>query len=216
MSEEVVILNMGKNLGEITEDEEVVYETRKRKNKEQDIGKNLEPLRLPEEIKIRAAEIKRMRMDVSTKRGSNLNKLIFFCVYNAYEELGITFDKIEIADICGINSKDIPKILRMFPEISTGYKAPIDDKSALYYVSNLFYITKLHKSKLQDVINLAHRILSKPQCNFEAFPENVAIGIILYYMDLNGVTYDINEIIVRYAISTINAIKKIIAVIDNS
>ncbi len=218
MGEEATIDRMDiSTIEEIEESEESaeISVVKKRRTKGQDIGKYINVLRLPEEVKIRAADIKRTRMNVPTKRGSNLNKLIFFCVYNAYEELGLKFDKHEIAELCGVNAKDICRILRMFPEISTGYKAPVDDKNPLYYIPILFDITKLHRSKLPDIISITERILYNKHYNIDAFPETVALGIILYYMDINGIPYDINEISKKYAISTITTMKKNISIIDN-
>lgn len=196
-------------------------ETRKRKlASQQDIGKYLLHLRLPEHIKIRAADIRR-KMTLPTKRCSNLDKLIFYCVYNSYIELKETFLPEELANICGVNCKDISKILRMFPSVATKYVSPIDDKSAVDYISEIFGILKtgLHPSQLPSIISLSKRIIDKAGERLDQFPENVAVAIILYYMDLNGICYNINDINImgrRVAISTISTLKKRIETIDNS
>lgn len=189
---------------------------RRRKAPQQDIGKYLTPLRLPEHIKVKAAEIRR-KMKLPMKRGNNLIKLVFYCVYNAYIEVKENFIIEDLSNICHVDSKDVSKILRMFPAVATGYSPPIDDKSALEFIPELFDAMKthLHPSHVNEICHMADRVLRKSGelLDQEKLPENIAIAMILYYMDLNGICYEVSR---TFGSSTIMGIKKIIGTVDNS
>lgn len=203
--------------GETVEEERVVEgPRRRRKMSQQDIGKYLIPLRLPEHIKSKAAEIRR-KMKLPMKRGNNLIKLIFYCVYNAYIEVKENFTIDELSNICHVDSKEVAKILRMFPAVATGYSPPIDDKCAVEFIPELFDAMKthLHPSHIKEICYMADRILSKSGelLDQDKLPENIAIAMILYYIDLNGICYEVNR---AFGTSTILTIKKTIGTIDNS
>ena len=200
----------------------------KKIRKEQDITPHINRLKLPEEVRIEAVNIKR-KMQVSGKRAGNLNKLIFFCVYCACMELDVVFTPNELARICSIDDdrKEINKVFKMFPSAVTGYSPPDDNKSPLDYVKSYFRLSKLHESELENVIELSKTILEKSK-NLESsiyskatiedeFPQNVAISLIIYYLNINGLqlNYNSNEVD-GISWSTVSGIVKRITIIDNS
>ena len=202
-------------------------EKKVRPRKEQDITAQVNQLRLPDKIKITAINVK-SKIKVSGKRGNNLNKLVFFCVYCAYMESEEVFTPEEIARICDIDDsrKELNKVFKMFPQVVTGYSPPDDNKTPLDYIKNYFKISKLHDTELEKVLQIGKSILDKSKelrsNGFavgleDQFPQSVAIGLIFYYLDLNGFAVEYNkEHADGISWSTVTGIIKRITLIDNS
>jgi len=190
-----------------------------KKIKKQDINLRLGSLKIPDHVKQRASDIKNS-MNINMKRGNNLNELIFVCIYSACLELNENINIDELINICDIKHKNISKIIKKFPSVSTGYTIPIENKSPLDYVKEYYYITKLHKSQLNDILLFCNQIIKKSEdINIQSLsddmPQNVATSLLLYYMDLKGIKYNMDIIPKFVTISSLDNIKKCIGYIDN-
>lgn len=179
------------------------------------IIKQLECINIPERIKDKAEEI-RKKMNIKTRRGANLKYLIFFCIYNAYIELDETCNILDITKLCGIQFKDINKALKAYPYVKTGYK-PIDDNNGpIQFINTFYHLTGLHLDQKSELIDLIKRIIYKsPDLDDDNSPQLVALGTMMYYLELNGIDKKIDVNLVGYSINNVIAMKKKIEQIIN-
>lgn len=197
--------------------EEVFEPTQKNQDevflkKQQDISKYLLNLKISDDIKLKATEI-RSKMSVGCKRGNNLNKLVFYCVYWAFIELNESLIIEDLANTCGINPKDVAKALNAYPSVNTGYFPPTEDKDASEYIPKYFHISRLHTLELEKILTLYRKIAAGAGILDNYKPQDVAVAMIYYYMDINGILTDSGK---TSAQSTVNLIKKKLGTLDNA
>lgn len=187
------------------------------KSNDRSILKDMENIAIPDEIKIKAEEIF-SKLNSATKRGNRRKQLVFFCIYNAYNELQYPQDPKQIAVLVGIKNSEMTKALSMFSEAQTGYKPPSVQVTALDLLPQYCVSLGLRDDAISDVLNFAKKILQiDPELN-ETFPQKVAAGILLYYATINGITVNKKEYAIMIQLSevTINSMYKQVARLDNS
>ena len=181
------------------------------------IRSDMENLPVPEDIKSRA-ELIFLRLKAVTKRGNRRKQLVFFCIYEAYKEVGTPQDPKKIASVVGIKSSEMTKALSMFSEVQTGYKSKfihVDPKDLLPgYAEQL----TLPKETIEELLKFAEEIINKDPELKEKFPQKVASGILKYYLEINGATLNMKEYakIIQLSEVTINSMYKSIVKIHNS
>lgn len=187
------------------------------KGNERSILKDMENIAVPDEIKIKAEEIFN-KLNATTKRGNRRKQLVFFCIYNAYNELGYPQDPKQIAILVGIKNSEMTKALSMCSEAQTGYKPPSVQITALDLLPQYCENLGLRDDTVPDVIEFAMKILAIDTELNETFPQKVAAGILLYYATINGIKIDKKEYAKMIQLSevTINSMYKQVARIDNS
>jgi transcription initiation factor TFIIIB Brf1 subunit/transcription initiation factor TFIIB len=187
------------------------------KTNDKSIKKDVEILDLPQEIKIKAEEIYQ-HLNQITRRGNRRKQLIFFCVIKSYEQLGIHCDPKSIAKICGIKKSEMSKSLSAFSESQTGFRSVNKYMSAIDLIPSFCEDIGLPKGIHENIQEFSNIILAKDPELKEGFPQNLAAGIIAYYMTIQGIQFDKKEYSSDVKLSDVtiqNMIKKI-AQVHNS
>lgn len=185
---------------------------------EKSIMKDMESIHVPDDIKLKAEEIF-MKLNSATKRGQRRKQLVFFCIYNAYNEIGDPQDPRHIAGLVGIKNSEMTKALSMFSEAQTGYKPPAIHVTAMDLLPKYCDSMGLSEETVKDVINFAQKILDRDPDLKETFPQKVAAGILLYYATTNGIIIKNKKEyakMIQLSEVTINNMYKYISKLDNS
>ena len=191
------------------------------KNNRITIRPDLEKLDLPVNI-VDVAEEVYIEMEAGTKRGSRRRQLIFFCAKTAYDKENIPIDPAKLADICGIKHSDISRALSMCSSIKTNYYTPLVKHHPQEYIQD--YYDELSKflnfdeDALEEVYYITEEVLESEPDLLEEKPQIVAAAILVYYLNLNGLTIEKNKYTVVFGRSdmTINKIKKKVSEAYNS
>lgn len=167
----------------------------------------------PDEVKIKANNI-HSKFNVSTKRGDRRKRMIFVCIYYAYKELNIPPDNINIARVIGIDPKTIGKAFSECAPPNTGYTPPYKSVKCVDYIPTYFHLTGLSDQNCNDAVLLGKEIIAKDKSLKDEIPQIVATGILLYFMEINGVTSDKDfpDALGKSALTLSNMKKKIEAV----
>jgi transcription initiation factor TFIIIB Brf1 subunit/transcription initiation factor TFIIB len=186
------------------------------KHSDRSITKDLETLSIPEDIKHKAVEIF-LKLNAMTKRGNKRKQLIFFCIYNAYNELGYPQDPRSIAKIAGIKNNEMTKALSSFSEAQTGYRPPDMVVTAKVYLPKYCESLNLSEETQRGVMEFADTILAKDPNLQENFPQKVAAGILLYYLTIHGINVNKKDYAKIFDLSevTVTNMYKYVAKVDN-
>lgn len=176
---------------------------------------DLEAYPFPYNVKIEANEIYK-KLNISTKKSGRKNKLLFLCVYYAYTNLKLSFDPKQIADLLCMRNKDINKAFMLMhiaeyqPE-DKFYK-PID------FMQEYGTACHLNNDGIQGVMKLSEDIWNKGSDLNRLFPQVVAAGIIMYYLDIHGINYSPSIFVplVKKAEATLIVMKNKVANVHNS
>ena len=185
--------------------------------KSRTILKDLSKYILSEEIKF-AAELIFKKMRVGIKRKNARKKLLWYCVYNAYLELGIPIAPETLAQMFDLKNTDMPKASNMYSNLQTGYEPP--EKETLPEELVPQYCSKMELSEecSDDIIDLIRRVTSNIEFPKNIVPQVTAGASIKYYMDTNGIKPSDKGLlykIIRRSEVTLTPIYDIISSIDN-
>lgn len=186
------------------------------KGSEKSILRDMDNIMIPDEIKVKAEEIFG-KLNSATKRGNRRKQLVFFCIYNAYNELLLPQDPKQIASVVGIKNSEMTKALSMFSEAQTGYQPPAIHVTAIDLLPKYCDNLGLPSDMVTDILAFAQKILNVDTELKETFPQKVAAGILLYYATTNGINLNKKEYAKMIQLSevTINSMYKYIARLDN-
>jgi len=187
------------------------------------ISPDMENIDIPEDVKARANNIFKS-LDLPTHRGKRRKFLVFFCIYSAYMELGMAKDPRWLAGLVKINPNEITKAFSLFSEVQTGYRMPNVRINPLDLIRE--YCSRLEDVQLnvEMVKKLGERVLTKstelrekPLNLHEMYPQKVTVGIIQYYMIINGIKFDKKKFnaAMGFSDATISSVCRIISTIDN-
>ena len=185
---------------------------------ERSIILDLDKIDIPEDVRNMSEQIFQ-QLETNTKRGRRRKKLLFYCIFNAYKELGHPQDPKLIAELVGISATEMTKAFSMCSELQTNYKPSSVFYSPLDYISIEFLEeVGLDEQCLDDILKLGQSILEKDPDLYENYPQVVAAGIILYYMTINGATVNKKEFarVVKRSEMTISKCLKRISQVHNS
>ncbi len=131
------------------------------------------------------------KLGTPTHRGKKRKQLIFFCIYQAYKNLHSVKDPNSILKLIGLERPDIAKAVSLF----TSQYLPDDIQrvTPIYFISQYFELCGLSLKLKTEIISMASNILDKSPHLYELLPQYVAISFLLYYMMINGITYDLNQ-----------------------
>lgn len=158
--------------------------------------------------------------DIKTTRGKNRKHMIFFCLYNAYKEHGLTVSPDDLMYSIDKNykKKDINDAISKYSKSQTGYSPKtITESSPLDYLPDICRKLGLEEDHLESCKILAEKILSHKATLKDENPQKVASAIFQYYLAINGHCTD-----ERYAKqmklspTTLNSMYKEISNIHNS
>jgi transcription initiation factor TFIIIB Brf1 subunit/transcription initiation factor TFIIB len=181
------------------------------------IRDDLRPIDVSDHIKQKANEIYN-RLQCTTKRGKRRKLLIFYCLLNAHAECHIPVDPKNLSAKVGIKPGDITRSLSMFSEAQTGYKPQITKVTPLEIIPEYCKVFNFDDDSIDQVMELAQEILDKNPGFMEKKPQNVAVGIIVYFSTINGITFckkDLSKIL-NLSEVTINSIYKEVSSVHNN
>ena len=162
------------------------------------IHDELQRLDLPETIRALANDIyARLASDTGTRRCSVRRGLIFFCVYNGYLEAGEVRDPVEIATLVGINPNTIAHALKQFSYPLTCYRIKNVTTSPLDLIEQYAFQQGIREDLMPDLKALCARWTSAPVFR-RLLPQPVAAGVLRYYMELNGLSIDMDTFLKTY------------------
>lgn len=157
------------------------------------IENDLNKLDLDEKIKQRAIEIHQLIMKAQgypIYRDPNRTKLIFFCLYQSYQDLGDKPTPYAVADIVGMPRNLISNARSMCSQVQTGYRQKMSFVTPL---DRLPYICKEMNLSI-DALDLMRPVCLKIMKEYMEIdnenPVHMAGAIIKFYMDLNGIMYE--------------------------
>jgi transcription initiation factor TFIIIB Brf1 subunit/transcription initiation factor TFIIB len=157
---------------------------RNKKIKEDPFSKELDDLPFTSDIKVEAFNIYK-KMIPAIKRKKNRVYLKFYCIYNAYRNLGKIKDPNILAKIFDIPHGEISKVFKKFSYENTGYKMKSVDISPIDYIKDYYPNTGLRMDEIQGTIDFAKIILDNENCKQildDEYPQIIAAAIIIYYM----------------------------------
>ena len=199
--------------------EEIMFEDVNTKNygklKQKNILPDLDLLSLPENIKLEANDIY-IKMNLFSKKSGKRKKLIFVCVYYAYSNLGSPGDPKTIAGLVGIDTKDINKAFNLIH--GSDYRPEIKFYKPSDFIPEFCRACYLNKKNHVEVLQLAEEIWNKETDLNSSFPQVVAAAIIMYYLDIHGISYQVNVFsnLIKKADATLIIMKNRVAAAHNS
>lgn len=184
-------------------------------NKPGSILPDLMNIEIPDEVKIEANRVFQNLL-ISTKRKKNRQRTVFFCVYNAYINLGMTEEPRVVADLVSLPNNEIHKAFSVCSELQTGYPAAIQQKVALDFVPVILRDLGVdidHK----DIKEVLAYVMDKDPTLKDDFPQTVAAASICYVLEINGLKVSRGDIakIIKRSDMTIQKIYKKIAKAHN-
>lgn len=146
---------------------------------------DLDKIPIGDEVKAQAEAIFK-QLGVGTRRGSKRKMLLFYCIYCAYKTLDILEDAKTVAELVGIAPSDASKAISMFSGGIT-YQPPTTYRTPIDFIYKYYLEAGISQDSLPALIDLGEQILERDSKLYEAYPQVVAAGIILYYLTINGV-----------------------------
>ena len=173
-------------------------------------------LALESDVSIRADQIYQA-LNTPICKGKERKKLLFFCIYYAYKELGLQKDPTDIGIMLELNKNQCNSAFKKF---SINYQVPITIIDPASFIENYLEITKLDVNHhTEDVKKWLYRIINKdPNINKNIQPQRLAAAVIIHYLNSLGIKFEISVFEKKLAIKA-NSIQKIvkhIIEIDNS
>lgn len=174
---------------------------------------------IPNEVKQRADEIFRSMKGQSTRKGDNKKRLLYYCVSNAYLELGISFCPLELGEIIELDHSRIRKCSSMFSPVNTGYSPPKNTKiKAWYYFPYFCKKTGLNDDAVDQLDNLYDEIYTIDSSIEDEKAHSLAAGMFEYYLKINGIDLGGKgkfASIAQLSPATINSAESLVAEIHN-
>lgn len=182
------------------------------KRNEKSIRSDLEKLNsIPANI-INVADSIYQKMDIGTKRGKRRKMLLFFCVFNAYNEEGTSVDAIWLAKVCGLERSSISKSLSLCSPVYTD--APMVKHTPRGAIPEQFerlsQLLKFHDGALEEIYQMTDEIMTADPSLGDEKPHTVSAAILVHYMKLHGYVLDKDnyEPAFKRSDMTINKVKK--------
>jgi hypothetical protein len=209
--ESVSILEIGNTINSMDRSVVVseITNSHQRRRKEKDDLEDMMKFSIPIEIKDEARRIY-SQIKMSTRQGRR-KQLLFFIIYEAYMSLNIVVDYVYVAEIVGIPISDAKEAFNDFSEARSGYKSPLRDIQASDLIPNIARIT-VGDGMVEECVRQAEEIIKKIPALKGRFPRDVAIVVVYYIMEINGMDVDRDLYIKRMQISTptFNSIRTIL------
>jgi transcription initiation factor TFIIIB Brf1 subunit/transcription initiation factor TFIIB len=171
------------------------------------LSDNTSKLGIPEDVITEASKIL-AELSLKTKRSKKKNLLDFYCIYKAYENLGIKRDTQSLGILMNLNTKEINTALGTYSSIYDN-KGIVKNISAIDLVDE--YCKKVgFQNKNQELYDLTLKILKTQKDLADENPRKLICTIIKYYMTINGINYDkaIFKEKLGFSIATLNILYK--------
>lgn len=182
------------------------------------IRRELENYLIPDEIKDTANDIFNSMNDIGVKRGNKRIRLLFYCVFQAYNEKQIWVDPFVIGmEVFKLKKDEIKKSFCDYSPSKTGYRPVSFKTTPAHFVKD--YCKKLgltEETAAMAEATATEIVEAHPELN-EMSPRTICAGILKYFCVTNGIVIDdgILEKVTGKALVTINEKYKLIVSLDN-
>lgn len=186
---------------------------------------DLKKLSLSEDLFQTAVEIHNS-LRIPSKRNGRRKKMLFLCVFYAYNKLG--YDEHgrnkrapnpkAIAKMVNLDVREMQKAFALLQESETQFRPVSRFYRPVDYIEQFCEELHLIMSNQEDLIKMCNDIYDKDSELNRKFPQVVAGGILMYYMDIHGIKYIPSTIanLIGKSETTLNAIKNKVATVHNS
>ncbi|AHH01988.1 transcription initiation factor TFIIB [Pithovirus sibericum] len=176
----------------------------------------LSQLEIPDEIRLEANRVYQ-QLEIPVKRNKNRKRMIFFCIYRAYDNLYQLKDSRSIADLVGLPYNEINKAFSICSKVQTGHSIPIIHKTAAEFIPVILKDLGV-ELELSDILAVLEEVIEKDKSLKDDFPQTVAAAVICYYLCINGIVFQRKEIaeVTRRSEMTIQKIYKKVSNAHNS
>lgn len=173
---------------------------------------------IPEDIAIQADLIlKQMRPRVN--RGKINTQKMFYCVYNAYRELGRTVDPYVLGSTSfGLTAGEVTQTESLFSPLQTGYYPPNANVTCTEYIPGYCRSLNLSTEISNCITEFSNKMLIKDQSLLQEQPKTVAAGLFKYYLVIHGIALENTDQFLKItgrSNATIENIYNRIAALDN-
>jgi hypothetical protein len=176
-------------------------------------------LGIPENVVIIANEIL-AELSLKTKRFKKKNLLDFYCLYKAYEKLGIKRDTFTLGTSLGLQTKDINTAMSLYSSLNKDLdisKGIFKNMTATELVDE--YCDKVDfDNEQKDIIReITKNTLSKDKKLQDENPRKLISSVIKYYFIINGVNYnkDVFKTKLGFSEATLNTLCKKVSSINS-
>ncbi len=144
---------------------------------------------IPDDVKREADRIFQ-KLNITT-RAKRRSKIIFGCVWTAFNMVGNPKDPKHVATLIGFDHKQISKAKSEYSKEAAkkGIK-PIQNEPE-DFIKQYFIALDIDHSYILDVTNLMDEILDDN--DIKGFPQEIAAGFIYYFMQIRGKTYELKD-----------------------
>lgn len=161
-------------------------------SKKPSIANDLAPLEISEQVKIEANNIFQT-LNIPTKRKANRTRVIFFCVFMAYQNLGKVEEPRVIAKSVGLQHKEISKAFSICSKLHTDYVPTFTQKTPQDFVPII--INKLGiDTEVEEIVELLQEVLDKDPSLKDDFPQTVAAACVSFFLEIKGIKFPRSEI----------------------
>lgn len=169
---------------------------------------------LPDDVRTEARMIfSGMPENIRKGRGRTGSKIEFYCVDNAYSNLGIPMSNKEICKLVGLASKHISTTKSLFRT----------SKERIVFFPDEFAISYYHRldnyddNLLPEIIQLCRKIIHKVDDLLDEFPQNIAVAVIKHCLICRGYEIPKHSFYKTMGTSlvTVGKLQEVIEVIDN-
>jgi len=123
-------------------------------------------------------------------RDPNRTKLIFFCLYQALQKIGDKPSPYVVADMLGMQKKNISNALSMCGQVQTGYVKTIIFATPGDRLPDICRRMNLSDESVNEMTIMCKQVCDNLMEIDNEKPSQVAGIIVLYYMTINGISYD--------------------------
>lgn len=167
---------------------------------------DLQKYNFPDEIIIEANNVYNS-WDKPKHRKYKRTLLLYACLYKAYSNLNLTFYPNQLANILGMNINHISQATRFITSYDTT-ASNVVIKTADDFIKNLSCEINIPYDLRDDLYDMTADLVITGEDYFDDYaPQAVAIIIISYFCEFNGLELDCAELQKKYAISNTSATK---------
>jgi len=192
---------------------------KKIKNPEKSIRGFLEDLQIPDDVKDQA-ELIYTKLHISQRKRKKRLLVVYYCLYNAYKVLGLSYVPNLLADMVGIDRKDISKAISSCFPLQSGYYPPQVQRSACDFIPQCIEVLNLDLMLADEVVDLYNQVMKSDRSRLltEKPPQSVAAGMIMYFSSTRGFSIDREQFSRLVGVSefTLDTITKLIIHVHNT
>lgn len=178
---------------------------------------DLKKLALSDELMIAAIEIHN-ELKIPSKRNGRRKKVLFLCVFYAHIKLDLTPNPKLIAQMIGLNPSDVKKSFSMLQESQTQFRPASRYYKPVDFIDELCDELHVVVTSRDPIKKMCDDIYNKNTQINQSFPQVIAGGVMMLYLDIHGIKYDAKLLAdaVGKSETTLNAARKKVETVYNS